>query len=144
MSKLQKSAWLSLVVITITSMFSILCFVLAMSRIEKGFNYVNVILFLMMISIIVPAALIAYKKKSYAADFDEREKFIEQRANTMSISILIVFLCLACFIPLLGFGAGNSIKVIYLPIIFWGTLFTYQLTKSMAIIIQCIMEEENG
>jgi len=144
MSKLQKSAWVNLIVVTFASLFSILCLILVISRIEKGFNYIKVIIFLMMISIIIPVALIIHKKKSYEAGFDEREKFIEQRANAMSLSVLIIFLYLACFIPWLGLGAGNSIKIIYLPVVFWGTLFAYQLTKSTAIIIQSALEEENG
>ena len=144
MSKLQKSAWVNIIALTVAGLFSMLCFLLASSRIEKGFNYTTVIIFLMFISIAIPIALIIHKKKSYEAGFDEREKFIEQRAATISVSGSLIFLNLACFIPLLGLGAGNVIKVIYLPIVFWGTIFICQLIKSMAIIIQCALEEENG
>ena len=144
MSKLQKSAWVNIVALTVAGLFSMLCFLLASSRIEKRFNYIAVIIFLMCISLACPIALIFHKKKSYTAGFDERERLIEQKANTLSISGLLLFLNLACFIPLLGFGAGSVIKTIYLPIVFWGTIFTHQLIKSAAIIIQCSMEDANG
>ena len=144
MSKLQKSAWFNLGFVTIGSLFAMLCFTFAAGRIEKGFNYMNVILCLIMISIIIPTVLIIHKKKSYEADFDEREKIIDRRATVLSLSGLAVFLYLACFIPFVAFGGGNTIKIIYLPVIFICTAFTAQLFKSVAIIIQCALEGENG
>jgi len=144
MSKLQKSAWFNLGIVTLSGLFAILCFVLAASRIEKGFNYINVILCLIMMCIFVPVALIIHKKKSYEAGFDEREKMIEQRATTLSLSCSIIFLYLASFIPFVALGGGNVIKVIYLPVIFICTAFAGQFIKSMAIIIQCALDEEDG
>ena len=104
MSKLQKSAWFNLGIVTLGGLFAMLCFVLAASRIEKGFNYINVILSLIMMCIFVPVALIIHKKKSYEAGFDEREKMIEQRATTLSLSGSIIFLYLASFIALVALG----------------------------------------
>ena len=144
MTKLQKSAWFNLGIVTLGGLFAMLCFVLAASRIEKGFNYTNVILCLIMMCIFVPVALIIHKKKSYEAGFDEREKMIEQRATTLSLFGLIIFLYLASFIPFVALGGGNIIKVIYLPVVFIGTVFTAQLIKSIAVIVQCALEEENG
>jgi hypothetical protein len=144
MSKLQKSAWFNLGLITIGCLFAMLCFVLAASRVEKGFNYINVILCLIMLCIIIPVMCIIAKKKSYEAGFDEREKMINQRATNLSLSGLIIFLYLACFIPFVALGGGNIIKVIYLPVIFICTVFTAQLIKSIAVIVQCALEEEDG
>ena len=144
MSKLQKSAWFNLGFLTIGSLFALLCFTWAASRIEKGFNYINVILFLLMICFIIPVIYIIAKKKSYEAGFDEREKMINQRATTLSLSGLIIVLYLACFIPFVAFGGGNIIKVVYLPVIFICTVFTAQLIKSIAVIVQCTLEENNG
>ena len=144
MSKLQKSAWFNLGFMTIGSLFALLCFTLAANRIEKGFNYINVVLCLIMMCIIIPVICIIAKKKSYEAGFDEREKMINQRATTLSLSCLIIVLYLACFIPFVALGGGNIIKVIYLPVIFICTVFTAQLIKSIAIIVQCALEEENG
>ena len=144
MSKLQKSAWFNLGLITISSLFALLCFTVAASKIEKGFNYINVILCFAMMCIIIPLTLIIAKKKSYEAGFDEREKIINQRATSLSLSGLIITLYFACFIPFVALGGGNIIKVVYLPVIFICTIFTYQLIKSIAIIVQCALEEQNG
>ena len=88
--------------------------------------------------------LVIAKKKSYEAGFDEREKIINQRATTLSLSSLIIILYLACFIPFVALGGGNIIKVVYLPVIFICTILTYQLIKSIAIIVQCALEEQHG
>jgi uncharacterized Tic20 family protein len=144
MSKLQKSAWFNLAFVTISSLFAILCFAFAAGRIEEGFNYINVILCLVSISIVIPVVLMIHRKKSYEASFDEREKVINRRATVLSFSGLAVFLYLACFIPFVALGGGNTIKIIYLSVIFICTAFTTQLFKSVAIIIQCALEGENG
>jgi len=144
MSKLQKAAWFNLGLITISSLFALLCFTVAASKIEKGFNYINAILCLVMFCIIVPVICIIAKKKSYEAGFDEREKIINQRATTLSLSSLIIILYLACFIPFVALGGGNIIKVVYLPVIFICTILTTQLIKSIAIIVQCALEEQHG
>jgi hypothetical protein len=144
MSKLQKAAWFNLSLLTISSLFALLCFTWAAGRIEKGFNYINAILCLVMFCIIVPVTFIIAKKKSYEAGFDEREKIINERATSLSLSGLIIILYLACFIPFVALGGGNIIKVVYLPVIFICTILTYQLIKSIAIIVQCALEEQNG
>ena len=144
MSKLQKSAWFNLGIVTSGSLVAMLCFVVAGGRIEKGFNYINVILCLVTISIIIPIVLIIHRKKSYESGFDEREKIINRRATVLSLSGLVVFLYLACFIPFLALGGGNTIKIIYLPVIFICTVFTAQFIHSSAILIQCALEAENG
>ena len=144
MSKLQKAAWFNLGLLTISSLFALLFFSWAAGRIVKGFNYFNAILCLVMISIIIPIVLIIHRKKSYEASFDEREKVIDRRATVLSLSGMVVFLYLACFVPFVALGGGNTIRIIYLPVIFICTTFTAQLFKSMAIIIQCALEEKDG
>lgn len=144
MSKLQKAAWFNLVLVTTSSLFATLCFALAASRIEKGFNYINAILCLIMMCLIIPAVIIIARKKSYEAGFDEREKKINQRATSLSLSGLIIVLYFACFIPFVALGGGNIIRVVYLPVIFMGTVLAAQLIKSIAIIVQCTLEEKDG
>jgi hypothetical protein len=145
MSKLQKAAWFNLGFVTIVSLFAILFFILGAGRIEKGFNYVNAILCLaIMGGIVIPATYIIAKKKSYEAGFDEREKSINERATTLSLSGSLIFLYFACFIPFVALGGGNIIMIIYLPVVFICTVFAGQLIKSIAIIVQCVLEQENG
>jgi hypothetical protein len=88
--------------------------------------------------------LIIAKKKSYEAGFDEREKSINERATTLSLSGSVIFLYLACFIPFVALGGGNIIRIIYLPVIFICTVFAGQLIKSIAIIARCALEREDG
>lgn len=144
MSKLQKSAWFNLGLITIGSLFALLCFTWAAGRIEKGFNYINVILVLLMICFIIPVIYIIGQKKSYEAGFDEREKMINQLATTFLLWGLVIVIYLACFIPFVALGGGNIIKIVYLPVIFICTVLTAQFIKSIAIIVQCALEEEDG
>jgi hypothetical protein len=145
MSKLQKAAWFNLGLVTIACLFAILCFTLAAGRIEKGFNYVNAILCLaMMGGIVIPVTYIIAKKKSYEASFDEREKSINERATTLSLSGSVIFLYFACFIPFVALGGGNIIRIIYLPVVFMCTVFAGQLIKSIAIIARCALEEKDG
>jgi hypothetical protein len=144
MSKLQKSAWFNFGFLTIGSLFAFLCFYWAAGRIEKGFNYINVIFVLLMICFIIPVIYIIGQKKSYEARFDEREKIINQRATSLSLWGLVIVLYLACFTPFVALGGGNIIKVVYLPVIFICTVLTAQLIKSITIIVQCALEENNG
>jgi len=144
MSKLQKSAWFNLGLLTIGSLFALMCFYWAAGRIEKGFNYINVILFLLMLCFIIPAVYIIGQKKSYEAGFDEREKMINQRATSFSLWGLVIVLYLSCFTPFVALGGGNILKVVYLPVIFICTILTAQLIKSIAIIVQCALEEKDG
>jgi len=144
MSKLQKSAWFNLDFLTIGSLFALLCFTIAAGRIEKVFNYINVILVLLMICFIIPVIYIIGQKKSYEAAFDEREKMINQRATTLSLWGLVIVLYLDCFVPFVALSGGNIIKVVFLPVIFICTVLTAQLIKSIAIIVQCALEEEDG
>jgi hypothetical protein len=144
MSKLQKSAWFNLGLITTGSLFALLCFTWAAGRIKKGFNYINIILLLLMLFFIIPVIYMIGQKKSYEAAFDEREKMINQWAINLSLWDLVIVFYLACFTPFVALGGGNIIKIVYLPVIFIGTVFTAQLIKSIAIIVQCALEEEDG
>jgi len=144
MNKLHKSAWFNLGFVTIGCFVGILCFVLAASRIEEGFNHINVILCLIALCIIIPIVLIIARKKSYEAGFDEREKMIDRQATTLSVYGLVIFLYLTCFIPFVALGGGNTIKIIYLPVVFVCTVFISQLIKSVTIIVQCKLEQDNG
>jgi hypothetical protein len=85
-----------------------------------------------------------FHKKGYEADFDEREKMINKRAFSFAAMGLTVFLACVCFIPFFVLGGQNVVKVYYLPLIFFCSLFAAQFVHSMAILIQCSLEEENG
>jgi hypothetical protein len=142
MSKLLKSAWVNLGITTVGTILAMMCFVFLAKRNAKGADYI--IIFLLAACITIPLSYWYYKKKSIESSFDEREKLINQRAFFISVMGAIAFLGLVCIIPFFVVGGGNVIKIIYLPIIFVSTGFIGQLSQSIAIIIQCALEEENG
>ncbi len=142
MSKLQKSAWINLSGVTLSTLISMLCFAVLAKTNAKGMDYV--IICILVACIITPVAYWYYKKKSIESGFDERENIIYQRAFNISAFGLVIFLGLVCIIPFFIIGGGNAIRVIYLPIIFVSAIFIAQFVHSLAIIIQCAQEEENG
>lgn len=142
MSKLQKSAWFNLGMVTVCMIISMPCFFFLTWRNAKGVDYI--IIFFVVACITAPLFYIIYRKKSYEADFDEREKMINKRAFSFAAMGLMIFLACVCIIPYFALGGQNVIKVYYLPLIFLGTLFAAQFVHSMAILIQCALEEEDG
>ena len=142
MSKLQKSAWVNLGITTISTIIGMICFVFLAKRNAKGIDYI--IICLLVACITAPFLYWYYNKKSIESGFDEREIIISQRAFHISAHGMAAFLGLVCIIPFFVIGGGNVIKIIYLPIIFVSTGFIAQFIQSMAIIIQCALEEENG
>jgi len=142
MSKLQKSAWFNLGMVTLCMIIAMPCFFFLTKRNAKGVDYMLICFIVACIT--VPVTYILYRKKSYEADFDEREKMINRRAFSFAVMGLTVFLACVCIIPFFALGGQNVIKVYYLPLIFLSTLFAAQFVHSMAILIQCSMEEENG
>ena len=134
MSKLQKAAWFNLGMMTVCMIIAIPFVFHLAARNVKGVIYILVCLIIPCIT--TPAFYIFYRKKSYEAGFDEREKIINRRSFIISAYALAVFLGGVCFIPFFVLGGQNVIKVYYLPLIFFSALFAAQFVHSMAIIIQ--------
>jgi len=142
MSKLQKAAWFNLGIVTVFTLISMLMFVNFARMNAKGVDCI--IVGFVAACIATPVIYILLKKKGIEKDFDEREKMISKRAFNISAIGLLIFLMIVCTIPFFVVGGGNVIKAIYLPMIFFSTLLVTQFVHSMAILIQCSMEEENG
>lgn len=142
MSRLQKAAWFNLVVITICFIISIPCLFFLARVNAKGIEYLLTCFVIACIT--TPVFYMLYRKKSFEAGFDEREKMINRRAFTCAVMGLTVFLACVCFIPFFVLGGRNVVKVYYLPLIFLSTLFAAQFVHSIAILIQCLLEEEDG
>jgi hypothetical protein len=142
MSRLQKAAWFNLAFITICIMISIPCLFFLARVNAKGIEYL--LTCFVMACLVSPVAYVLLKKKSFEVGFDEREKMINRRAFTISVLCLIIFLACICTIPFFVLGGQNVIKVYYLPLIFFCSVFTAQFAHSTAILIQCTLEEEDG
>ena len=142
MSRLQKAAWFNLVMITICIIISIPCLFFLARRNAKGIDYL--LICFVIACLISPVAYLLFKKKSFEACFDEREKMINERAFTISVLGLIIFLACVCTIPFFILGGQHVLKVYYLPLIFFCSLYAAQFVHSTAILIQCTLEEEDG
>ncbi|MBN1803963.1 MAG: hypothetical protein JW837_01810 [Sedimentisphaerales bacterium] len=142
MSKLQKAAWFNLGVVTVCMIIAIPCFFFLTRINARGIDYI--LIWFVTACIIIPVFYFLYHKKSYEAGFDEREKMINRRAFLFAAIGLTVFLACVCIIPFFVLGGQNVIKVYYLPLIFLSTLFAAQFVHSIAILIQCALEEEDG
>jgi uncharacterized membrane protein YhdT len=142
MSKLHKAAWSNLVKVTICFILSIMCLLILIRLNAKGIEYLLVCFVLACIT--TPVFFILYRKKSIEAGFDEREKMINRRAFSCAVMGLVVFLVCICFFPFFILGGQNEIKVYYLPLIFFSAIFAAQFVHSMAILIQCALEDDDG
>ncbi|HUT28497.1 MAG TPA: hypothetical protein VMX13_01805 [Sedimentisphaerales bacterium] len=141
MNRLQKSAWFNLVVVTGVFPIAALGLFLMARTNAKGIDYL--IIFLVFGSLAGLGGYLLLRKKGFEAGFDEREKTIYKRAFEWATIALMLFLCCACIIPFFVLGGGNSVRVLYLPVIFLSTLWVGQFVHSAAVLIQCALEAED-
>ncbi len=142
MSKLQKSAWVNLAGATCSLLIAGLAFAFLTKMNARGIVYVLV--WLVIPCVFAPATHVWLRRKSLEAGFDEREKMIYKRAFAWSAWVLMVFLAGICIVPFFLLGGQNVVRVYYLPLIFLSTLFVAQFAHSMAILVQCELEDDHG
>jgi hypothetical protein len=142
MSRLQKAAWLNLIVVSIGTIVGGAGFSLLVLLNTKGIDYIFI--FFIVGSLTGLGIYMFYRKKCPEAGFDEREKMIYKRAFGLTACAITIFLGCVCIIPFFILGGQNVIKVYYLPLIFLSTLFVAQFVHSVAILVQCALEEEDG
>lgn len=141
MNRLQKAAWLNLVVMAGCVLIVGLGFAVLTELNTKGIVYA--LIFFAGGSLVIPAIFVFYRRWAVEAGFDEREKMIHRRAFVWSACITIVLLAGVCIVPFYVIGAQGLMHVYYLPVIFLTTLFAFQLTHTVAILIQCQLEGED-
>ncbi|HUW20002.1 MAG TPA: hypothetical protein VMW16_11940 [Sedimentisphaerales bacterium] len=141
MNRLQKSAWFNIVVVTVAFPICSACVFLLARTNAKGIDYL--IIFLVFGSLTGLGGYLLLRKKGFEAHFDEREKMIYNRALVWAMIALLAFLCCVCIIPFFVLGGGNSVRVLYLPVICLSTLLVGQLVHSAAVLIQCSLEAED-
>jgi hypothetical protein len=141
MNRLQKSAWFNLLLVTVAFLIASPCVLLLARTNAKGIDYL--IIPLVFGSLAGLGGYLLLRRKGFEANFDEREKMIYNRALLWAMIALMAFLGCVCYIPFFVVGGGNSVRVLYLPVVFLSTLFVGQLAHSAAILIQCSLETEN-
>jgi len=139
MNRLQKSAWLNLVVVAGCVLISGLGFAV-LTQFEAN-GIINLLIFCVAGCFIVPAFYVFYHRWSIEAGFDEREKIIYRRAFILAARVAIVFLAGICIVPFFILGADSVIRTYYLPAMFLSTLLTTQFAHSMSILSQCLRDE---
>ena len=142
MNRLQKAAWVNLIAGTICVALAGLGFAFLAARNARGIEYI--LIGFVGACLITPAYYFLYHNRSQEARFDEREKMIYNRPFTLSAVITMAFLAGICIVPFYILGGQSLTHVYYLPVIFLTTLFTAQLTHSLAVLIQCELEGEDG
>jgi len=142
MSKLQKAAWFNLAVTTGCMLAAGLGFAFLTRVNAKGVVYVGIAL--VSACVLTPVFYVLCHRKGFEASFDEREKMIYRRAFALSAWVLMFFLAGICIVPFLALGGQNVIRAYCLPLIFLSTLFVAQFAHSVAILIQCERENNDG
>jgi len=142
MSRLQKSAWVNLIFATVIVAAAGLGFYVFTRMNVKGIGHV--LIFLIAASLAMLIVNIPLRKKSLEAGFDERERKIYARASLWSHGVLMLFLACVCVIPFYVLGGQSSIPVYVLPVILLGCIFIAQFVQSAVILIQCLLEDEDG
>ena len=142
MSKLQKSAWINLIAVSMCALVSGAGFSLLFLLNARGIYLIFI--FFIVGSLTGLGICKFYRKKSPEAGFDEREKMIYRRAFGMATYALTIFMGGICIIPFFVLGGQNVIKVYYLPLIFLSTLFASQFVHSAAILVMCALEDDDG
>jgi hypothetical protein len=142
MSRLQKSAWINLCVTVGCVLISGLGFAFLTVIGAKGI--INLMIFFVTACLVMPASYVFYRRWAVEARFDERERMIYRRAFILAACVAILFQAGVCIVPFFLLGADSVIPIYYLPVIFLSTFFTTQFAHSIAILIQCALEEDNG
>lgn len=142
MSKLQKTAWVNLIVASVGVVVMAACFYILTAANAKGFDYL--VIFVVAGSPGGLAAFLHSRKKGFEAGLDERERAINRRAFIWAAYVLTIFLAVACIIPFFVLGGQAQIPVYTLPALFVGALFITQFVHSAAILVISALEEEDG
>jgi len=138
MNRLQKKAWTELIAVFVLIVILIPCMLYLSARNAQGLEYV-------VISLIVgtPTALVGYliemkKLKKY----DEREKAILRKAFSVSAVVFIVYLIGFSLTSFFLVGGGQTIPVIFMPVMVFTGFVIGQCTQSFLILFQCAKEED--
>jgi hypothetical protein len=139
MNRLQKSAVINLVVTASCVLIAGLGFAVLTQTNVTGAVYL--LIFFVFACLTMPVFFLLYRRWAAEAGFDEREKMIYRRAFILSTAVGLIYLAGICIVPFFVLGGGSVVRVYYLPLVFLSTILTMQFTPSLALLIQCQLEE---
>jgi len=134
MNRMQKIAWLFVVMVSLGVVFSIAA---------TGLLYVKVgvprawagLAFLAVAGLGGFGPLI-FKKDKGPVTCDERDRVINRRAALAAFTTAYLFIGLACMLPFFVLGPDGSMSVTWLPMIFMGAGLITFFVHSVAILVQ--------
>ena len=136
MNRLQKMAWFT-VIVTITAVVlsglavAIAYTKLGMPRALGGLGCMG-------IAGLAGFAPTIFRRDEDPVAFDERDRLFKKKANLAGFTAAYIFVGLTCMIPclFLGLGQENSVRTIWLPMIFMGAGITHFFVYSLATLSQ--------
>lgn len=134
MNRLQRMACFNLIVIAIclglcAGAITVLALVIGLRNALGGFVFIGFAGIMLISPFIFP-------KDKGSVRFDERDELIQKRAVLVGFAASYCFFIAVCVITWLIVGIDGSVSVNMLPIMVCGGFITYELGRSVAILIQ--------
>jgi len=134
MNRMQKIAWLFVVTISLSVIFSIAATILLYAKL--GMPKAQAGLAFLAIAGLGGLGPLVFKKDKGSVTCDERDKQIKRRAALASFGASYLIVGAACMIPFFILGPKASISVTWLPNIFGVAAICAFFTHSVAILVQ--------
>jgi hypothetical protein len=140
MNRLQKKAWQDLIVGFVLIILITIPYILMMYQ-WKANNISNLIVFLVIVGPIMGIGYVNEMRK--LEQYDERERFIYQKACSLGDSIFFLYLLTFSFISF--FLVDNQkISVVWMPVMVLTGWFLAQCVMSIVILWQCKGEDDKN
>jgi undecaprenyl pyrophosphate phosphatase UppP len=137
MSKLQKHAWVNLIVTCICVVISILLFYDLRRSNAQGLDFIVIMI---IVGGLTGLPIFLFIKK-VESKYDEREKAINKKAYVWATYAMMGYAFFVGFTAFLVIGGNGVLPVFYLPMFLFVGLFIGQLVQSAIILILLAREE---
>lgn len=139
MTKLEKKAWLELLVVSLSLFLVIPMLYLLASRNAQGLDLVIIMVVSVGITLLVGAMV---EKKKFAK-YDEREQKIALKTFRWSAYVFVGFVMLTGFGAFFMIGGAGEVCVVNLPVFFLIGIFIAQLSQTAMIVMLCNTESDD-
>ena len=138
MNKTQKGAWFTLAVAILLLVFGAITFagMFAPGSRTAGTGLVKIWGWIILVFLTGGVALVHWKQRPSAVDFDERDNAIRKNAVLVAFVGLWILLFAASIVPSFIAGDAGSMPVCLLPIVNLGVFLIVILIYSVAILVQ--------
>lgn len=140
MNRLQKRAWISLTVTTISVIVASIGVAMAVHLNAKGV----VALMSFLIAVLIVGLVSGLRSIAIESRFDERERKIAFRAFVLGAYTFVLFVVVASFTVFFIIGGRGKTAVYVLPVISLIGIFISQFVESAYILIRFAREQADG